>query len=153
MHCLFDTGILLRLFDRSDPNHATVRESVRLLHRIGHQPVIAIQNAVVFWNVMTRPAAARGGFGLSVATTHRRLQHLRRRFAVLAENLLVFDEWMRITAAHGVSGRAVHDARLVAQMLVSQVPTILTLNPGDFRRYSAISVVTPMEFLAANAAP
>lgn len=58
MLVLLDTGILLRLFDRSDTNHSAVRESLRLLHRLGHQPVIAVQNAVEFWNVMTRPATS-----------------------------------------------------------------------------------------------
>ena len=117
MLCLLDTGILLRLFARSDPNHASVVQAVKLLHRLGHRPVIAIQNAVEFGNVMTRPATVRGGYGLSVAMTRQRLQHIERRCTVLAENLLVFDEWKRLALAHGVSGRAVHDARLVAQTL------------------------------------
>lgn len=128
-------------------------EAVTLVHRLGHQPVIGIQNAVEFWNVMTRPTSARGGYGLSVPVTLRRFQHLERRCTVLPETLAVFAEWKRIVTVHGVSGRSVHDARLVAQMLVSQVSTILTLNPVDFRRYPGISVVTPAEFIAANTAP
>ena len=92
MLCLLDTGILLRLFDRSDPHHSSVVAVIKQLPRLGHHPVIAIQNAVEFWSVMTRPATARGGYGLSVPVTQLRLQHIQRRCTVLAETLLVFDE-------------------------------------------------------------
>jgi predicted nucleic acid-binding protein len=35
MQYLVDTGIWLRLFDRDDPEHATIRESLRLLRTVG----------------------------------------------------------------------------------------------------------------------
>jgi hypothetical protein len=64
---LADTSILLRLLEPSDPQHAVVRTAFRLLRGRGHQGVTSPQNASEFWNVCTRPATARGGFGLSVA--------------------------------------------------------------------------------------
>ncbi|HET6881496.1 MAG TPA: PIN domain-containing protein [Pirellulales bacterium] len=147
MRCLLDTGILLRMFDASDPHRSEILDSLKLMLRHKYQPAIAIQNAVEFWNVMTRPASARGGYGLSVAMTEQRLAHLERRFEVLAETAAVFAEWKRLAAAHRVVGKAAHDARLVAQMLVSKVPLMLTLNTNDFRRYRGITAVTPKEFL------
>ncbi|HEX5445154.1 MAG TPA: hypothetical protein VFW87_15050, partial [Pirellulales bacterium] len=39
---------------------------------------------------------------------------------------------------------------LAANMLVSQIPMVLTLNPNDFRRYSGIMVFTPEEYLKAG---
>src|SRR5204862_350699 len=144
---------LLRLFDALDPNYRQVFEALRLIRRLGHQPVISVQNAVEFWNVMTRPATARGGFGASLRMTQRRLQHIERWCKILPESLPVFAEWKKLVAAFGVSGRAVHDARLVAQMVVSRIPNLLTLNPNDFRRYPRISVSTPTEFIAAHMAP
>jgi hypothetical protein len=38
--------------------------------------VMATQNLAEFWNVCTRPATARGGLGLSIAETDRRLSVL-----------------------------------------------------------------------------
>lgn len=43
-----------------------------------------------------------------------------------------------------------HDARLVAMMRVAGITDILTLNIGDFARYSAITAVTPTDVLAAS---
>jgi hypothetical protein len=57
---------------------------------------------------------------------------------------------MRILIHYNVSGKQVHDARLVAMMLAWQIESILTLNDRDFRRYEleGIKIVTPMELIA-----
>ena len=153
MRCLLDTGVLMRMFDASDPHRPEILDCFRLMFRLKYQPAIAIQNAVEFWNVMTRPAIARGGYGLSVAMTEQRLTHVQRRCELLAETAAVFTEWKRLAAAHHVIGKAAHDARLVAQMLVSQIPLILTFNTIDFRRYPGITALTPSEFLQSAAVP
>jgi hypothetical protein len=51
----------------------------------------------------------------------------------------------RLINTYDVIGKQVHDARLVAMMLVWQVENILTLNDRDFQRYAPedISIVTP----------
>jgi len=41
----------------------------------------------------------------------------------------------------GVSGVQVHDARIVAAMLVHQVTHISTFNASDFARYSSIGII------------
>jgi formaldehyde-activating enzyme involved in methanogenesis len=64
MLVLVDSGILLRLLEPTDPQHAAIRGAVRALRSRGESLVTAAQNAAEFWNVWTRPAAARGGFGL-----------------------------------------------------------------------------------------
>jgi predicted nucleic acid-binding protein len=78
MLVLCDSGILLRLFEPADPLHPAVRASVTALHARGDQLVTAPQNVAEFWNVCTRPAAARGGFGLDTAEAERRLQAVER---------------------------------------------------------------------------
>ena len=51
-----------------------------------------------------------------------------------------------------VSGKQVHDARLVAMMLAWQIDSILTLNDRDFRRYEpeGIRIVTPDSLTSAS---
>src|SRR5438552_5949766 len=123
-----DTGILLRLVNRADPQHAAVRAAARTLKERGDVLATAPQNIAEFWNVCTRPASARGGFGLSVEETDRRVRLIERVFRVLPEDPEVYFHWRRLVTAHGVSGVQVHDARLVAFMLAHRINHILTLN-------------------------
>ena len=143
MLILLDSGILLRLLEATDPRHGTIRSAVRALRSRGDTLVIAAQNAAEFWNVCTRPAAARGGFGLSIAETDRRLRIIERLFPVLPDGSATYPIWRRLLVVHGVQGVQVHDARLVAHMQANGITHILTLNAGDFTRYTGIVPIVP----------
>jgi predicted nucleic acid-binding protein len=149
MRVLLDTGVLLRLFERSDPNYSDIRAALKLLWSRNEELLIAPQNAVEYWNVSTRPTSARGGFGHSIAKTHPRLAAIQRICRVLPESEAIFVEWKRIVIAHSITGVSVHDARIVAQMAIANVGTLVTLNPADFRRYPGIMVMTPRDLLSA----
>ena len=58
MLVLVDSGILLRLVERGDPQYAAIRGAVRALRSRGDTLVTAAQNAAEFWNVCTRPKRA-----------------------------------------------------------------------------------------------
>jgi predicted nucleic acid-binding protein len=146
---LADTGILLRLLNRNDPQHAEVRRAIRCLRTHGERLYTATQNAAEFWNVCTRPATARGGLGLTVAETSRRLRVIERLFPVLAESPASYCIWRNIVVQHAVMGVQVHDARLVAVMTVHNLTHLLTLNPGDFARYSGVTAMTPAQAIEA----
>jgi len=74
MLVLIDTGILLRLLEPSDPHHASIRAALWTLRGRGDTLVTSAQNAAEFWNLCTRPASTRGGLGLTVVETNRRLR-------------------------------------------------------------------------------
>jgi predicted nucleic acid-binding protein len=140
MQVLLDTGVLLRLLDRSDPQHADIRQALRRLQGRRDMPVTSAQNIAEFWNVCTRPASARGGYGLSVAATERRVRVLERLFPLLPETPGAYPLWRNLVVAHAVQGVQVHDARLVALMQAHRVTHLLTLNGADFARYHGIVV-------------
>src|SRR5215217_7038813 len=132
MLVLLDTGILLRLLERSDPHHGAVRGSVRALRARGDTPVISAQNMAEFWNVCTRPASARGGLGLSVVSTHHRLQLIERGVLVIPDQEEIYVRWKELVLEHRVMGVQVHDARIVAAMMVHGIRELVTLNASDF---------------------
>ena len=51
--------------------------------------------------------------------------------------------WRRLVLGYKIEGVSVHDARLVAFMIVHQVPRLLTLNIRDYKRYNEIVAFTP----------
>lgn len=56
----------------------------------------------------------------------------------------VSDTWEQLVAKHQVVGKQAHDANLVATMLVHGVTRLLTFNGADFKRYSEIEVIEPV---------
>jgi predicted nucleic acid-binding protein len=150
MQYLVDTGIWLRLFDRTDPEHTDIRDALRSLRSSGHSLTACPQNIAEFWNVSTRPASARGGYGKSVATTEGRVRFIERFAAILAESLDAYDEWRRLLVQHKIQGLAVHDARLVSMMQSASITHAMTLNVADFARYSGIVAVTPKDIVASG---
>jgi predicted nucleic acid-binding protein len=143
-----DSRILLRVLHRTDPQHAAVRQAVRTLRGRGDTLVTAPQSVAEFWNVTTRPATARGGFGLSLQEAQRRLRVTERLFQVLLDSPAAYALWKQLVAGHGVMGVQVHDARLVAWMQAHGIAHLLTLNAADFARYQGITAPTPQHLLS-----
>ena len=139
---LVDTGILLRISRPADPNQAIVDAALATLAQASAELVYTHQNIAEFWNVCTRPLE-RNGIGLSVAKTVKEVQVIERTMRLLPDSEAVYREWRRLVETHAVSGAKVHDARLVASMVVHGVTHLLTLNPGDFARYPEITAIHP----------
>jgi len=135
---LVDTNVLLRWATRQDPSVA----ATRALRRRGERLVISPQNAVEFWGVATRPGRSNG-LGLAPGVALRLLGRIERRFPLEADTSAIYEEWRRLVAAHAVSGRQVHDARLAAVMRVHGIAQILTFNTADFARYPGITAIHP----------
>ncbi len=144
---LVDTNILLRFLLPNDPTYPAIRKAVRILKTHREQLVTTPQNLAEFWNVCTRPSTARGGLGLTVEATERRLRLLERHFPVLRDNPDSYSRWKSLVTTHNVMGVQVHDARLVASMIANGITHLLTANVADFTRYPGITVNAPEEIV------
>jgi predicted nucleic acid-binding protein len=139
---LVDTNILLRSVDISHPMNPNAANAISRLRNRGENLHIVPQNLIEFWNVYTRPTE-RNGLGRSVAETQAEVNHLKVLFPLLLDTPGIYQEWERLVVAYGIRGVNVHDARLVAAMLVHGLTHILTFNISDFARYSEITAVNP----------
>jgi predicted nucleic acid-binding protein len=150
MSFLLDTGILLRLADDRDLQHPIITQAIRSLIGKGEELLITTQNVAEFCNVATRPIA-NGGLGLSSKDgLDLFIREVEPICTVLTEPDKVFHQLKQLIAKYGVIGKQVHDARLVAMMLVWQIENVLTLNDRDFARYQleGITIVTPGSLIA-----
>lgn len=137
---LIDTNILLRFVDPTDASYLRIQASIDKLRANGHQLRATSQNFAEFWNASTRPTD-RNGFGHTAFETGQILQRLERLFPLLPDSSATYPEWKRLVVNYSVLGVQVHDARLVAAMLIHDVTHILTFNTQDFTRYAPEGIV------------
>ncbi len=93
-----------------------------------------------FWNVSTRPIQ-QNGMGLIPSEAIRPLRRAEQLFPLLPDIPAVYAVWRELIEKYEVSGVQVHDARLVATMIVHGVTHILTFNTSDFHRYAPEGIV------------
>ena len=141
---LIDSNVLLGIAHRADARYPIVQAAVHKLWVNGHELQSTSQNFSEFWNVSTRPTD-RNGFGLLPYETDDLLRDLEEAFPLLSDLPDMYLHWRRLVVKYNVSGVQVHDARLVATMLVHNVTHILTFNTQDFTRYAdeGIIVINP----------
>lgn len=152
MSILVDTSCLLRLPNSADPRHDSTQAAFGNLTAQGETLVVAKQNCIEFRNAVSRPTAVNG-LGLTPQQADAELDFIEGIFARLPEQEEVYDVWRALCRRAGVSGKQVHDTRLVAVCVAAGVETILTWNPRDFARFISfvpgLIVLTPEDVLAA----
>ncbi len=140
MSHFLDSNIPLRWFDHHSPLRPATMAAIRSLRRRGEAIFFGSQVVIEFWAVATRPLKVNG-----LGITPQRAGQLVRRLEVLGTMLPdppdIFPRWLDLVTTHQVSGKKVHDARLVAFMLGHGIGHILTFNFADFARYPGIVAI------------
>jgi predicted nucleic acid-binding protein len=80
--------------------------------------------------------------GLKPAEAVGNVVAIRERTTLLEEDARVTDRLLRLIDDVECGGKQVHDANIVATMLVNGVGTVITMNVGDFERFASyVSIV------------
>ncbi len=85
--------------------------------------------------------------GLTVDQTKLQIRKFKRLFAFYDDEEGIYGEWENLVTKYQVSGKNVHDARLVAAMLTHNIPNLLTFNTKDFKRFREINVIDPQNVI------
>jgi len=136
-----DTNVLVYATATSAPFRDRARAAlVRLA--ADEPPSVSRQILREYVAVMTRPQTWGRALSLAEATTDAAV--FERRFTVLEDGQLVWDQLMDLSRRYSFGGRQVHDANVVATMLAHDERRLLTFNEADFRRFTPlIEVITP----------
>ncbi len=143
MAFIIDTNCILRLAEKHNPQRTLVLKNLELLWKSSEIVFYTPQILAEFWNVCTRPATARGGLGLTVEQTERKVKIIEKHFRLLPDSRKTFDEWRRLVFDYKIKGVQVHDAKIAASMISHNISHLLTFNDRDFRRFSMITAVNP----------
>ena len=89
-----------------------------------------------YLTVATRPAG-QNGLGLKPPDALGNVRAIRERTTLLAEDTTVTERLLGLLADVECSGKHVHDANVIATMLVHGVGTVVTMNVRDFAPFGA----------------
>jgi predicted nucleic acid-binding protein len=136
-----DTNVLVYSTSVRSPFRVQARAA---LDRVASAGRVAISRQVLreYLAVTTRPQALATPLSLAEATADT--DAFSRRFAILEDGPLVWDQLLALSHRFSFGGRQVHDTNIVATMLAHGETRLLTFNHADFRRFSSlIEIVTP----------
>ncbi len=84
--------------------------------------------------VATRPVD-QNGLGMARPDAVANVRALRARLNLLAEDIKVSERLLELLETVECAGNQVHDANVVATMLVHGVDTVVSMNVDDFARF------------------
>ena len=132
---MLDTNILLTATDEGRAGHEQALDVINGWPAQGTALYTSGQIIREYLSVATRPTT-QNGLGLPVPDALDNAHAFRFRMLMLAEDAKVADRLAELLEETKCGGKQVHDANVVATMLVHGVGTIVTLNTGDFARFS-----------------
>jgi predicted nucleic acid-binding protein len=133
---MLDTNVLLAATDERRAEHA---DALTLLNRWPDaDSVLCVSGQILreYLAVATRPAD-RNGLGLKPAEAAANVRAIQDRTTLLTEDPRVTERLLRLCDDVPFAGRQVHDANVVATMLVHGVGVLVTMNTSDFGRFAS----------------
>jgi predicted nucleic acid-binding protein len=131
---MLDTNVLLAATDEGRAEH---HDALTIINdwAAGHTDVCTSGQILrEYLSVATRPAE-KNGLGLNLPDALGNVRAIRERTTLLTEDSKVADRLLGLMADVQCLGKQVHDANLVATMLVHGIGTVVTMNLGDFTRF------------------
>jgi len=139
-----DTNILLRAMIPQMNQHA---EAEALIQRMWESDVeLWVSRQVIreFLVQVTHPNSFSPA--LSIEQVMNQMQIVTTLFRVSDDTEVVTRQLLALLSSYPTRGKQVHDANLVATMLVYGIDTLLTLNVDDLKRFSdKITLISPMK--------
>jgi predicted nucleic acid-binding protein len=134
---LLDTNVLLAATDEGQAEH---RDALTVVNdwAAGHTDLCTSGQILrEYLAVATRPAM-RNGLGMKLPDALGNVRAIRERTTLLAEDSRVADRLLGLLTDVDCQGKQVHDANLVATMLVHGIGAVVTMNVADFTRFGRL---------------
>ncbi|MBN3962222.1 PIN domain-containing protein [Nostoc sp. NMS8] len=138
-----DTNILVYASQIQSPFHQVAMEAIQGFYDAGVELWISRQVLREYLATFTRPQQFANP--LPIAIVIQDLRYFYNRFRVAEDNSQVTERLLTLMEEISSGGKQVHDANIVATMLVYGIPQLLTHNISDFARFSGLITVLPLQ--------
>lgn len=136
----FDTNVLIYSAVAHVPQHTAAVRALQAF--LGRPRWISRQVLREYLATLSRPQ----GFGAPapMAVLTQQVEQFEQVFLVADETAQVGAELRRLALLVPMGGKQIHDANLVATMLVNGVTRLVTHNVADFQRFEPLIEVLPL---------
>jgi predicted nucleic acid-binding protein len=138
-----DTNVLVYASQIQSPFHQAAMEAIQGFYDAGVELWISRQILREYLATLTR--TQQFSITLPIATVLEDIQYFLNRFLIAEDNSQVTERLLTLMETILIGGKQVHDANIVATMLVYGIPQLLTHNTGDFARFSGLITVLPLQ--------
>jgi predicted nucleic acid-binding protein len=136
--CLVDTNVLIYGTVIGSPWYDQARRWLAILENSGVRLCVTTQILREYLVVLTRGAVFEESF--TVNQVLAQVDALLPSLTVLDEPIEAADRLRELVRQYQIQGKNIHDANVVAVMLVHGVRRLATYNAADFERYEGISL-------------
>ncbi|MFB2834747.1 type II toxin-antitoxin system VapC family toxin [Floridanema evergladense] len=137
-----DTNILVYANVQESPFHEVALQTIQNYYDAGFDLWISRQVLREYLRTLTRPQAFVNPQPLAIVIA--RVRFFQTQFRIAEDNQQVTERLLRLMEQIPIGDRQVHDANIVATMLVYGINQILTNNVADFNRFSQVITVLPL---------
>ena len=135
-----DTNVLLAATDTDREHHP---DAATFLSAAFDGTWRAFASAQIFREylvVATRPTE-KNGLGLSPVSATQNVRAFQQLIQILPEERDSHERLIALVRQHGLKGKRIHDANLVAVMEIHGLRQLKTYNPQDFRPFGQITLI------------
>lgn len=129
-----------RRFAPAESSYTRVKMALDALLLRGDSVYIAPQNLIEFQSLATRPTDVNG-LGYTPQQANNKARQIEAFFPLLPDIPEIYPHWRKLMEKYEISGRAVHDARLVAVMMAHNITHLVTMNAKHFQRFTEITLI------------
>jgi predicted nucleic acid-binding protein len=144
----FDTNVLVYAHDRSSAYHTESALLLKLVFSHQVKGIIAEQNIIELYRVLTNSAAMKGKPLTPLQATDLIQKTYRNGvFDIVYPNSLTIDKVIELAASNNVVSARIFDIRLAALVLGIEVNYFVTYNIKHFREIEGLNALTPQQVL------
>lgn len=140
-----DSNVLVYATIAQSPLYPTAQKAITDLKQAGTETWISRQVLREYLATLTRPQTFLGiGKPIPVPTLTAEVRHFQSQYRIAEEVHQVTEELLNLMFRYSAGGKQVHDANIVATMIVYGISHLLTHNVTDFNRFTDVITLVPL---------
>jgi len=137
-----DTNILVRATIKTAPLHQEAQSLLNQLWQSESQLWVSPQVLREYFSTLTRPQTY--SYTPDKNQVIEQIRRFKQTFFIAEETISVSDQLLTLTEKVLIAGKQIHDANIVATMLVYKIDTLATHNLEDFKRFVGLITILPL---------